>query len=123
MISTAKIMAENRFAVPVHAATFRRILFPATKARPASSSVRSRVACPAAAAAAAVVRSGSGALISSMDADETPYETASALIAPARRNPNSAPPRPGPATCANDWVAPSLPFPSTSCSLPISPGT
>ena len=44
------------------------------------------------------------------------------LADPRRTRPTSPPPRPGPTTCAKDWVAPSLPLPSTRCSLSTTTG-
>ena len=116
-------MELNRFEVPVQAAILRKTGWPTTNASPAKISSRSR-AGPARPASPVAAFSGplSLARISRSETVETPYDRASTVIAPARRKPNRTLPRPGPATWANDWVAPSLPFPSISCARPIREG-
>jgi len=89
--------------VAVHAAILRSTGCLNTNASPANSSLRSPanpVAPELDSVTAAGSRRGSMVLISSKVTVETPYEIASAAIAPDFSQPNKAPPSPGPATWA-----------------------
>ena len=116
-ISSATPMLPNRFAVPVHAAILRRTGCRSTNESPSAISALSPARPPSPAGGSSRSR------MSSRDATEMAYEIASAPMARAApTRPTSPPPRPGPATCAKDWVAPSLPLPSTRCSLVTTTG-
>ena len=117
-VITANVAALKKLLVAVQPTTFRRIGCPKTKASPSLISSRRRRSGWRASGIGSCVRIATVVIVGHEEAGARRSTTAY----PAPNAPTRAPPKLGPATCPNAWLAPSLPFASTSSSGSTSTG-